>query len=262
VAATAIDAGLLAWAQRRDGMPFGLDERALAEVRPLWRLGVPLGLQMLLEVGAFALLTGIFASMSEIDVAAHQIALQVAHFSFLPAFALGEAASVLAGQAVGAKSYRLVKVVARKTLWVAAIYTGFCGLVFAALPRVIAGAFTDDALLIDTTVKLLYVAAIFQIFDGANIVARSILRGTGDVRFPALVSVAVVWITTPPLAIALGYGLGMGVLGGWIGLCVEIIVGALILWRRLETNGWLGAARRSQRELDGVDSGLQPAPAA
>jgi len=259
VAATGLEAALLAWAQRGEG--FGLDQRGFRQIAAIVRLGMPMGVQMLMEVSAFAVLTGIFASMSEIDVASHQIALQVAHLSFLPAYALGEAASVLAGQAVGAGEGQLVKQVARKTLIAAALYTGLCGVVFALAPASIASAFTDDEALIAATVSLLYVAAAFQVFDAANIVARSVLRGTGDVRFPAVVAVVIAWVTTPPLAVALGYGMGLGALGGWLGLCVEIIVGGAILWWRLERGGWIEPSRIARAQLDPVVDAMTPAPA-
>ncbi|MEQ9321544.1 MAG: MATE family efflux transporter [Polyangiaceae bacterium] len=247
VLAVSVEAVWLAVAQRSEG--FGLGREALSEIAAVWSMGWPLGLQMLLEVSSFAVLTAIFASMSEIDVAAHQIALQVAHLSFLPAAALGEAASVLAGQAIGARQHRLVTVVARRGLWAAVAYTGACGIVYAVFAESIASAFTDEPALIEAASHLLWVAAAFQLFDGANIVARCVLRGTGDVRYPAVISVAIAWVCTPPMALALGYGLGLGALGGWLGLSVEIMVGAMVLWWRLERRHWLPAARRSQVRL-------------
>jgi MATE family multidrug resistance protein len=225
--------------------------RAWANVPRIWRLGIPMGLQMLLEVSAFALLTAIFASMSAVDVAAHQIGIQVIHFSFLPAFALGEAASVLAGQAVGAERDELVRRVARMTLAIAAAYTALCGLGLAVFGEAIARVFVSEELLVATTVDVFLVAAVFQVFDGANIVARCVLRGTGDVRFTAVVAVTIAWVVTPPLALALGYGLGYGVVGGWIGLCCEIVLSSAVLWWRLEKGGWkLAAARERTRAAD------------
>jgi len=207
------------------------------------------GLQMLLEVSAFAVLTALFASMSERDVAAHQIALQILHLSFLPAFAIGEAASVMAGQAIGAARHRLVVGVARRAIFVASLYTGLCAVIFAVLAHPLAGLFTNDFELVTLTVKLLWVAAIFQVFDGMNIVARSVLRGVGDVRFPAVVAVIIAWGTTPPLAWWLHARFGLGALGGWLGICLEITVGALILWHRVERRHWLPAARKQRRRL-------------
>ena len=92
----ALELGMLLAVQRPAG--FGLREFGAAELRRLWALGWPLGLQFLLEVGAFAILVAILARVGRVDLAAHHIALQLIHFAFLPALAIGEAASVLSGR--------------------------------------------------------------------------------------------------------------------------------------------------------------------
>jgi MATE family multidrug resistance protein len=242
----------LAWllvTQRRTGPAIAIDRSALSSVPAVWNLGVPIGLQMLLEIGAFGTLTAIVASMGETQAGAHQIALQICHISFLPAFALGEAASVLAGQAVGAGEVRLVRQVARHALIAAVAYTALCGATFALLAGRIARAFGSDPALIQATTALIYVAAAFQISDGASLVARSMLRGAGDVRYAAVVAVASSWVCTPPLAYALGRVLGLGAVGGWLGLCLEITVGAAILWWRFANGGWVSSARRARHDI-------------
>ena len=235
---------------------------ARANLADVWRLGLPLGLQMFFGVGVFALLTALFAAMSENDVAAHQVALQVIHLSFLPAFALGEAASVLAGQAVGADEDQLVRPVARKAMMAAALYTGLCGIVFAVAAEPIADAFVDDPELIALIVKLMYVAAAFQVFDGVNIVARCVLRGAGDVFFAAWVAVGIAWLCGPLFTYLLGFRAGMGVVGGWLGFCVELIVGAGVLWWRLERMGWLPAAQAERAKLQATAERLEKEAAA
>ncbi len=248
VAASAIECFALYYVQRRDG--FGFRDVRSRDVLEVVRMGWPLGLQMLVEVGSFALLTLLIAGMGETDGAAHQIALQIIHFSFLPAFATGEAASILVGQAVGANEDELVKRVGRQTLLLVSLYTGSCCLVFALFPDWLISGFTDDPVLIRTTRSLLYLGAVFQLFDGMHIVGRCVLRGTGDVRFPALVTGAIAWLATPPLTYFLGKQLGWGAVGGWVGLSVEIITGAIFLWWRLERGGWKRAAERSRQELE------------
>jgi MATE family multidrug resistance protein len=201
------------------------------------------------EIGAFAILVAIVARVGKIDLAAHHIALQLIHFAFLPALAIGEAASVLSGQAVGAGLDREVGRFARRALHVAWAYTGFCALVLATCAGPLAAAFTDDPAVRALATRLLYVAAVFQLGDGANVVARGVLRGAGDVRFSAALAVVTAWVTTPPLTLLLGVTLGLGAFGGWLGLCVEIVLGAVVLWLRLARGGWLSAARRSREEL-------------
>jgi multidrug resistance protein, MATE family len=240
VIAQGIESGVLWWLGRvRGWRASGATRQHLME---LWRIGLPTALQFMLEFGSFVLLAAMISSLSETQMAAHQIALQVCQFSFLPAYAVSEAASVLAGQAVGAQRQELVLPVAHLCLRVAGAYTLVCSLVFVVCGRMIAAGFTSDPILAAYAVRLLYVAAVFQTFDGANIVARCILRGVGDVRFAAVVGVVTAWMMTPPLTWLLGWRMGLGAFGGWIGLCAECIVGALIVWHRLQRKRWIASA--------------------
>lgn len=243
----AVELGVVVLAQSRHGFP--IRRTRARHLLELWRIGVPTGLQFLLEMGSFALLTTIVSLLGEIEMAAHQIALQVIHFSFLPTLALAEAGSVLAGQAVGADEDALVRRIARLGLAAAALYTGLCTLGFTLLGAPIVASFTDDPALAATALGLLRVAAIFQVADGAAAVARGVLRGAGDVRVPAMLGIGCAWLCTPPLAWVLGRELGLGALGGWIGLCAEILLLAALCWARLERGAWMPHAVRSRERL-------------
>src|SRR5262249_9231300 len=251
-----VECGALALQQRRQG--FGLRSFKWRHVTELFRVGLPTGLQFTLEVGAFTLLAALIAALSEVEMPAPQIALQVFRFSFLPAFAVGEAASVLAGQAVGANRDELVVTSSKYALKLTTIYTGLWTLAFVALAPLIVAGFRSGPEVAARAVQLLHVAAIFQVFDGANIVARAVLRGAGDVRYPAWVGVVTSWLFTPPLPWILGYRLGLGALGGWLGLLAEIVAGTLILWRRLLRRDWVSAARESRERLQRADVGALP----
>src|SRR5262245_4047894 len=209
-----LEAALLLRASRTPGIAWsGARGRHLGLIV---RLGVPLGLQFLLEIGSFAVLVAMLARFGDVDLAAHQIALQVTHLSFLPALAVGEAASVLIGQAVGAGEDRLVKPIARLALAIAAAYSLACGVVFVLFDHWIVSAFTDDARVRALAVKLLWCAAGFGLFDAGNVVARPVLRGTGDVRYPAISSVIIAWAATAPLTRWPGLHLRPGACGCWL----------------------------------------------
>jgi len=77
-----------------------------------------------------------------------------------------------------------------------------------------------------------------------------ILRGTGDVRVVALVTVTVAWLITPPLTVLLGVQLGWGAIGGWLGLCVEVLFGGSYLNWRLYSGGWHAAAAEARERLE------------
>lgn len=243
----AVELAVVLYAQSRVG--FAVRGTRLRHVIELVEVGVPTGIQFLLEMGSFSLLTVIVSTLGEVQMAAHHIAIQVIHFSFLPTVALAEAGSVLAGQAVGAGRDGLVKLVARNALAASTIYTGAwtVGLVLAGTHLV--ALFTREAELSGVALVLLHVAAIFQIADGAATVARGVLRGAGDAKVPAQLGVLCAWVFTPPLAWGLGRVAGLGALGGWIGLSLEILTLAVLCWYRLERDHWMPLAAASRERL-------------
>jgi MATE family multidrug resistance protein len=247
VIAQGIDAALLLGVQVREGL--GLRRVRLADLRAVLRLGLPTGLQGMVEVGAFALITMLLARRSDLDVAAHQIALQVEHIAFLPTLAVADAAGVLAGQAVGARRLRMVLGLAHRALVLTVGYSALCTVVFLLAAGSIAGAFTSEAELLGLVVTLLHVAAVFLVIDGAQVIARCVLRAAGDVNTVAIMTVTASWVITPPLTIWLGLELGWGATGAWLGICAEIFLISAVLWWRLERLGWRRAAFRSRRAL-------------
>lgn len=203
--------------------------------RKLFELGWPTGVQFLLEVGAFSVLTAMLAALDENEMAAHQVAIQVMHFAFLPGFAVSEATSVLAGQAIGGKRPLLVRAAASRGMMLASAWAAISTLVLIGFGDGIAAAFGVDEELASVLRRLLFIAAFFQFADAANMIARGVLRGIGDVRFAAVLGIGTAWIFTPPLTYLLGYRYELGAFGGWLALTAEIVVGAAVLWLRLAT---------------------------
>jgi multidrug resistance protein, MATE family len=125
--------------------------------------------------------------------------------------------------------------------------------VYAVLGRTIATALAaGDAALADRATTLVHVGLAFLVADAANVIARGVLRGASDVRYAAVVGIATSWLTTPPLTWLLGLHLGWGVVGGWIGLALEIFVGASLFWWRVYRGGWRPAAAAARRVMAGT----------
>ncbi len=246
----ATELGVLAWPMRAKLR--GLRWRAVA-VRDVWAQGVPNGLQFIMEVGSFLILTVLIAQMSGVDGAAHQLVLHLVNVSFLPAHALAEAAAVLVGQAVGAGKDGLVPVVARRALALGAGYASVCFVGYVTLGRVLTDAMSaGDPVLAERALALLHVGLLFIVADAANVIARGVLRGASDVRYAAVVGIVTAWLTTPPLTWLLGVHWGLGAVGGWIGLALEIIVGAGLFWLRVYRGGWRPAAAAARWAMAGT----------
>jgi MATE family multidrug resistance protein len=247
VLAQVVELGVLALYQTRSG--WGTRVMTREHLIAFVRMGIPTGLQMLLEVGAFGVLAAMVAAMSAAQMAGHQITLQMISFSFLPAFAIGESASVMVGQAVGADRDDLVMTLSLLALRTVAAYTALCTIILAVFAPELVHPFTPDLEARSVATLLVRASTLFLVMDGANIVARSVLRGAGDVRFPAWVGVISSWVLTPPLAWLLGFRLHMNAFGGWLGLSGEVFLGATIQWWRLWRGGWRPHAIRSRAEV-------------
>ena len=210
--------------------PMGID---FARLRRLFVLGFPAAGQSVLEVGVFAAATALAGRVSANALAAHQIALNLAAFTFMVPLGVASAAAVRVGQAVGRRD----QPGAASAGWTAiAIGVGFmstAAIVFLALPRALIRLFTDDAAVLEIGVTLLFVAAVFQLFDGLQGVTTGALRGLADTRTAMLWNLAGHWAVGLPLGYLLCFRWGLGVVGLWWGLSVGLMicgVALLLVW--------------------------------
>ena len=194
------------------------------------RLGLPVGLQFLAEIGVFSLVALLAGRLGTSVLSAHQIAIGLASFTFMGALGVGGATAVRVGHAVGAgRSPRRSGLVG---LGLGAAVMSVGALTFAVIPRPLIAVFTADPEVIEVGAGLLKIAALFALFDGIQAVASGALRGAGDVRFPFLANVGAHWLIGLPIALGLGFGLGWGAPGLWWGLTAGLVSVALLLSAR------------------------------
>jgi multidrug resistance protein, MATE family len=199
-------------------------------LRTAYRLGLPVGLQMLAEIGVFSLVALLTGALGAEVASAHNIALGMASLTFMGAVGVGGATSVRVGRAIGAgRSPRRTGAIGM-ALGAAVMTVG--AVTFAAAPRLIARAFTNDDRVIAIGVDLLRIAALFQVFDGVQAVAAGALRGAGDMRFPFLANVAAHWLVGFPAAMLLGFVLHLGAQGLWWGLTAGLVFVSALLGAR------------------------------
>ena len=207
----------------------------LARLRRLFWLGFPAAGQMVFEVGVFSAATAIVARVSAEALAAHQIALHFASLTFMIPYGVASAAAVRVGQAIGRRDPRS----AASAGWTAiAIVVGFMGsaaVVFFTMPRPLIHLFTPDPAVIQLGVSLLFVAAVFQLFDGVQGVITGVLRGLADTRTAMLWNLIGHWLIGLPLGYLMCFRWGLGVVGLWWGLSAGLIICAtalLFVWVR------------------------------
>ncbi|MFT4975832.1 MAG: MATE family multidrug resistance protein [Myxococcota bacterium] len=210
-----------------------------AWLREIWRIGSPMGLRNLLEVGSFTFFAAMLVQSGEAHLAAHVLVIRIISVSFLPGHALGEASSVLVGQSIGAARPDQARLAWRSSVQLAVGVMAGMGLLFWLLPGALLDPFGATAEVQTVGRRLLAIAALFQIFDAVAMVGLLSLNGAGDTRFTMIISVGSAWLVKLPLGYALAIGADLGAAGAWWGLTAEIIVVAgAVLWR-LQGEAWL-----------------------
>ncbi|HEY3836247.1 MAG TPA: MATE family efflux transporter [Bryobacteraceae bacterium] len=227
--------------RRRGGRLWQVSKRP--EFKRMWRLlqiGFPAAGQIAFEIGVFSFATAIVAKLDARALAAHQIALSAVSFSYMVPLGISSAAAVRVGQALG----RGDSAAARQEGWTAvrlALYfMGAMALIFLAIPSLIARIFTPDPQVIAASDGLLGIAAAFQLFDGAQVVATGALRGMGDSHTAALVNLIAYWFIGIPAGWELCFHYGWGARGVWAGLCIGLVlIGSSLLWTwERKTRSW------------------------
>jgi len=238
--ATTISRGLLVallWAGARTELtpllwPLRPETWQWAPLRRMLRLGIPIGAQHVLEFGAFALVALMMGWIGTREMAGHQIAINLAALTFMVPLGVGDAASVLVGQAVGRDDPDGTRGAARAALACGATFMSLTAAVFLALPEPLARLYTRDLNVVGVAAALIPIAGVFQVFDGLQVVAAGILRGLGDTRVPMLVNLFGYWLVGIPVSIYLGFSAGLGPVGLWWGLVLGLgLVGASLLLR-------------------------------
>jgi MATE family multidrug resistance protein len=194
-------------------------------------LGFPAASTVALEVGVFAAATALAGKLTPVAAASHQIALNIAAVAFMVPLGLASAGAVRVGHAVGAQDGRRAGAAGWTAIMLGVVFTTATAAAFVAIPRTLISLFSTDAAVITLGSSLLFVAAIFQLFDGMQGVVTGVLRGVGDTRTPMLTNLAAHWLFGLPVGYSLCFGFGVGVIGLWIGLSTGLIIaGAVLLY--------------------------------
>jgi MATE family multidrug resistance protein len=205
---------------------------------PLFRqlivIGAPISGTFLLEYGVFAAAGLMMGWISTTALAAHQIALQIASIMFMVPFGISMAATVRVGHAVGRRDSAGTRSAGFIAIWLGIAFMSAMTLIVIAtrefLPSLFLGSLThENGQTAALAAMLMIVGASFFICDGAQSIAAGALRGLNDTRVPLVISFVCFWVIGFTACYGLGFTLGYGALGVWIGLSLWVIVYAFLL---------------------------------
>jgi MATE family multidrug resistance protein len=199
----------------------------------MFRLGFPIGMQFLAEAGAFGMTTVMTGWMGTTVLAGHEIALSLASMTFMVPMGVAAAAAVMVGHAIGRGDMAASRRDAVAALVVGVGFMGGCAVLFAIIPDTLAGFYTHDAETFALAATLIPIAAVFQVFDGTQVISSSILRGAGDTRVPAILHALSFWAVGIPLGAIIAFTFKQGAAGLWWGLTAGLAAAALLQLQRV-----------------------------
>ncbi|MDX2141735.1 MAG: MATE family efflux transporter [Rhodospirillaceae bacterium] len=220
-----------------------IDWRLTAELAHLgWPIAITFGVEIVLFMVA-ALLMG---TISTTALAAHNVTINVASLTFMVPLAIAQAVNVRVGFHLGGQHPAAARQAAVVALMLGIGFMIVMAVIMFTVPRQIALLFSlnpaveADAAVIALVAQLLVIAAVFQVFDGAQCIAAGALRGYKDTRVPMYLVTFGYWGVGFPIAWGLAFPGNMGAVGLWWGLAIALAAAAVVLGARL----WRMSGRR------------------
>ncbi|MCD4678014.1 MAG: MATE family efflux transporter, partial [Desulfobacula sp.] len=201
-------------------------------MRRLLAIGIPAGFQYFFEVSAFAASSVMIGWMGTIELAAHQIALNLASISFMVAMGISSAATIRVSNAVGRKNIHGTRMAGFSAALLCAVFMAMAGVVFILFRFFLPSLYISEKDVIDISASLLVIVAFFQVSDGTQAVGLGILRGMTDMKIPTLITLAAYWLMGLPSGYFMAFKLDMGIYGVWYGLLISLTASGLFMMIR------------------------------
>ncbi|MCG6915898.1 MATE family efflux transporter [bacterium BMS3Abin03] len=201
-------------------------------IKKILSIGLPSGLQYFFEVGAFSFAVIMIGWLGTNQLAAHQIAINLASVTFMVVLGISMAGGIRVGNGVGEQNIKQVRRAGFASIFLALCFMTFSGIVFITFRNLLPQLYIDNQAVISIASSLLIIAALFQLSDGVQAVGIGILRGLTDVKIPTAITFIAYWIVGLPTGYLLGFIFGLNVQGVWIGLLAGLTTSAILLTLR------------------------------
>ena len=192
--------------------------------RNLLKVGLPISLAVLVEFVAFNITAILMGRVSGVYAAAQNLVCTLTTISFMVPLAISNAIAVKVGFANGACNYFDLKKYAKIGIFMCVAFMTFSAVIFSSFPDVLVGLFTKDPALIKIGIPVLYVMAVFQIFDGLQVALAGIFKGIKKTKIVLISNFVGYWLISIPVGCLLAFHFGFNLIGFWYGLLSAAVI--------------------------------------
>jgi multidrug resistance protein, MATE family len=206
-------------------------------VAEIVRIGLPIGISVALEIGLFTIVTYLMGALGTDVLAAHQIVFQTIVVIFMVPLGMSFAMTARVGQWVGQQNLQAAKQAGIVGIAIAIVFMTIMSIALLLFPQQVVGLYLDldnpdNANVLTLALPMLTVAAIIQVLDGVQKTTMGALYGLQDTRVPMLLSFPAFWGVGLTSGYLLGFPLGLGGVGLWIGQSIGVAIAAgVFIWR-------------------------------
>ena len=198
------------------------------------RIGIPVGLQIIVEIIAFAFGAIMMGWLGETPLAAHQVAIGLASFTYMISLGISQANTIRVSHQMGENNFKALKMAASASTHLVLVFMLVMGIVFILARYSLPLLFTTDNQVVLIAAQLLIVAAFFQVFDGLQVVMLSTLRGMADVKIPMLMAFIAYLFIGIPTSYLLSFYFCIGPQGIWLGYLVGLSTAGVLFYFRFK----------------------------
>jgi MATE family multidrug resistance protein len=199
-------------------------------VKEQMKIGIPSGLMFVLEVAAFSIPTLFIPGTAQL--AAHRVSLGLAAMTYMISSGLGAAATIRVGHFLGLKDKVALRRAGFSSAILSMMFMTLAAIFFILFRYKLTAIFNNDPEVLKYAAPLLFIAAAFQLFDGAQVTLQGALRGLKDTVVPGLIAFVAYWIIGLPASWYFCTQLNLGVQGVWFGFILGLATASAgFLWR-------------------------------
>ena len=207
-------------------------------VRAMVRLSLPTAGEAAIRQTGSLLFMRIVASLGDVALAAHQIAVNIESLSFMPGTGLSVAGTTLVGQSLGAGKSDLAERSVMRVVTLAVAIMGMVGLAFALFGPAIASLFGSTPEVVAAAGAAIRIGALEQVPLAVMMAMSGCLRGAGDMKSPMLATTAGVVLFRVPIVYLFALVLGWGLNGVWLGTALDFTGRMIVLYLLFRRGAW------------------------
>lgn len=205
-----------------------------AKLLAVLKIGIPIAFQIIVEVSAFSIGAVMMGWLGETELAAHQVAIGLASFTYMISLGIAQANTIRVSHQIGVRDFISLKMAAMASTHLVLAFMTVMALVFILARFQLPYLFTSDDAVLQIAAMLLVVAAIFQVFDGLQVIMLSTLRGMADVKIPMFLAIFSYLVIGIPTSYVFAFVLGFGPIGIWFGYLVGLGLAGIMFYLRFK----------------------------